>query len=94
MQLVGATQGFIHKPFFIRGIINGLIGAILAILSITGVLYYFYVQAPNFFNINDIDIVLIVGVIILCLGSVISVLSTYFALRKYLKLSFDDLYAR
>jgi cell division transport system permease protein len=94
MQLVGATQGFIHKPFFVRGIINGLIGAILAIASISGAMYYIYMQAPNFFTITDIDIALIVALIILCLGCVISVLSTYFALRKYLKLSFEDLYAR
>lgn len=93
MQLVGATQGFIHKPFVIRGIINGLFGALLAIASILGALYYMYMQAPNFFTINDIDILLIVSLIILCLGIVISVLSTYFALRNYLKLSFEDLYA-
>ncbi len=94
MQLVGATQGFIHKPFVIRGIINGLFGALLAIVSISGALYYVYLQAPDFFTINDIDIILIVALIILCLGIVISVLSTYFALRNYLKVSFEDLYAR
>ena len=31
MQLVGATEGFIHRPFVLEGAITGLIGAALAL---------------------------------------------------------------
>ena len=40
MQLVGATQPFIRKPFVQKGVVHGIYSALIAILLIMGVMYY------------------------------------------------------
>jgi cell division transport system permease protein len=39
MQMVGATKSFIRKPFVMRSIKLGMLGAGLAIIALIGVLY-------------------------------------------------------
>lgn len=92
MQLVGATKGFIRWPFlktgFVHGIYSGIIGSIL--LSI--VIYFIQNQFPEFQQLSDLKLIggLFLGMI--AIGILVTGLSTFFAINKYLKVHVDELY--
>lgn len=92
MQMVGATKGFIRRPFLGYGVMHGLLGAIIAIIMLLLVLYFGQQQIPELIILsNYFEFALIfAGVIIL--GILISGASTYFAVTKYLRLRINDLY--
>jgi len=92
MQLVGATKGFIQKPFLVSGILNGLISAILAIGLLMVVLYFAIQQFPDLLKVQSLPMYLILIGFVLLLGILISWLSTYFAVRKFLHMKTDLLY--
>lgn len=92
MQLVGATKGFIRRPFLWKGILNGIYGGIFACLLILGFVFLIQKYEPELFLFINMDLVGILFVGILVTGFIISYLSTFFALKKYLKLKIDDLY--
>ena len=92
MKLVGATYSFISGPFVRKGIIQGIVGAFLAILLLAGVIYVAYLDMPEIVDLHDVDIygTLFLGVI--ALGILITLFSSYFATRKYIKIKTDKLY--
>jgi len=92
MQLVGATQAFIRKPFVVNGIVRGIIGACIANLMLLAVIYLVKREAPELFALQEFIITAILFTGVIAAGAVISWLSTTFAVRKYLKLKGDDLY--
>ncbi len=92
MQLVGATQGFIRKPFVQRGIVHGIYSALIAILLIMGLMYYSQQYLPDLIQIQDIEILAYLFVIVLVLGIVISWVSTSLAVRKFIRTRSDKLY--
>ncbi|MFZ4401338.1 MAG: cell division protein FtsX [Bacteroidales bacterium] len=92
MQLVGATQHFIRKPFLFKGIISGIYGALIAILFLSGVLYAAQQNFPDLVNIQEIDLYLTVFGIVILLGILFSWISTFLAVRKYLNMKTDRLY--
>ncbi|WP_333694212.1 cell division protein FtsX [Flavobacterium sp.] len=92
MQMVGATKSFIRKPFIMRSIKLGIVGALLAIMGIVGVLFYI---DSNFPKLGILENQLMIGVVllgVLVLGILISWFSTFFATQKFLNLRTDDLY--
>lgn len=95
MNLVGATQSFIRRPFVTKGIINGIIGAVIAIIITTGIV----LAADNYFrDLNLIKLADVQTLAVLCglqimLGIVITWISTALAVRKYLRQGTDALYA-
>lgn len=92
MQMVGATKSFIRKPFVMRSIKLGMIGAGLAILALISVLIYLENSYPD---LGILDDKLLIGLVLLAvfgLGVLITWLSTYFATQRFLNLRTDDLY--
>ncbi len=92
MQLVGATQSFIRRPFVIKGIIQGIIGAVIAIGLLILTLYTAQKQIPELQAFQDITLLSILFASVVLLGIIISWISTYFAVKKYLKIKTDHLY--
>jgi cell division transport system permease protein len=92
MQLVGATANFIRKPFLYTSVIQGAIGALIAILFHVGLIYYIQKQMEGIIKLTDFKILGILFGIILLIGIVINWLSTYAAVTKYLHLKTDKLY--
>ncbi|AOW09038.1 cell division protein FtsX [Flavobacterium gilvum] len=92
MQMVGATKSFIRRPFVMRSIKLGMIGAGIAILALIGVLAYL---ETNFPDLGIMDDKLIIGLVLLAVfgaGVLITWLSTHFATQRFLNLRTDDLY--
>jgi cell division transport system permease protein len=92
MQLVGATQGFIRRPFVQRGILHGVYSALIAMLLIMGVMYYLQNVLPDLIQIEDIEILAYLFVLVMALGIIISWVSTSLAVRKYLRMRGNKLY--
>ncbi len=92
MQMVGATKSFIRKPFVMRSIKLGMIGAGLAVLALIGVLIYVETSFPNLGILEDKALIGLVLVAVLGIGILITWLSTYFATQRFLNLRTDDLY--
>ena len=92
MYLVGATQGFIRKPFIFKGIRQGLIAGLLAGFLLAGFLVLSTKYIPDLLQLQDPNLLAILFGCIMILGILISGLSAAISVRKYLRLKTDDLY--
>src|SRR5476651_1143618 len=92
MQLVGATKGFIRKPFLLYGIWHGLLGALIAVIILMGTLYISVKQVPDLVILQNYTQFGIVFLLVIGLGVFISGFSTYLAVNKFLRLKIYDLY--
>ncbi len=92
MQLVGATQAFIRRPFILKGILHGILGAFIAILLLVGIIYFSQQEIPELVNLQDADLFISIFGFVILLGIIISWMSTFFAVKKYLNLKADSLY--
>ena len=101
MQLVGAKSFFIRRPFILKAFYQGLISAILAVLFLLSLWYSFTIINPNiiselstdkFLLNNEILEFSVIAIGILITGILISVVSTYFALNKFIWLKSEKLY--
>ena len=92
MQMVGATKAFIRKPFVLRSVRLGMIGAGLAIIALIGVLIYLESNFPDLGLLDDQLLIALVLVAVFAIGVLITWLSTYFATQRFLNLRTDDLY--
>ena len=92
MQLVGATQGFIRRPFVLKGIKHGIYGAVIAIAMLIGFLYFLQKQLPELAELQDEKMLVSLFGLVIVLGIIISWISTSLAVRKYLRLKSDELY--
>jgi len=92
MQLVGATEGFIRKPFLEKAIANGVLSSLLAIGMLVFTLYLSIEQLPELLELQDPLRLAVLVVLIIALGIGISWSSTYMSVRKYLRIKTDLLY--
>ena len=92
MQLVGATQSFIRRPFLNYGILHGFIGALIAIGLLILTLYLAQREIPELVYLKNWSVFSLVFLGVIVLGVLISAFSTYFAVSKYLKLRSNELY--
>ena len=92
MQMVGATKAFIRKPFVLRSVRLGIIGAGLAIIALIGVLIYLESNFPDLGLLDDQLLIALVLIAVFAIGVLITWLSTYFATQRFLNLRTDDLY--
>ena len=92
MQLVGATKGFIRKPFLLYGIWHGLLGGLIAVMILIGTLYFADKQIPDLIILQSYTEFGIVFLGILGLGIFISGFSTLLAVNKFLRLKIYNLY--
>lgn len=92
MQLVGATQGFIRRPFLKQGLFYGFFGALITILVMGALIYFAQNRIPEILDLSNIDVYGIIAGGVFVAGLLISWISTYFAVRKYLNIKNDKLY--
>lgn len=93
MQLVGATEGFIRKPFVKSGISQGFFGALLADVFLILMMFALNKRLPELSLVQDPIVMLGIYLCIIMIGILLAGLSTRRALRKYLNADIDRLYA-
>lgn len=93
MQLVGATESFIRKPFVLKGVLQGTISAFVSILMLLGIIETLQENIPELklLSNNTTLIYFFIGIVIA--GVLMSGLSTFLAVSKYLRMKVDKLYA-
>ncbi len=92
MQLVGATESFIRRPFLKQGVSQGFFGGLLADLLLVGILYWISKRVPDLTLIQDMYVIGAILVAVVLLGVVLAWFSTRAALDKFLKADLDKLY--
>lgn len=92
MQLVGATKGFIRRPFVFKGIGYGIYASIIAIGMLMVTIYYAEKGFPSLFDLQDLELFLFLFGSVMALGILITWVSTFFAVRKYLRIKPEKLF--
>jgi len=92
MQLVGATRGFIRRPFIIQSAVQGLLSALIAMSLLLGLLYLIEKEFLLMFRFETTYLLLILGGVIILIGILINIISTFFSVNRYLSISEDKLY--
>lgn len=92
MKLVGATSGFIRRPFLLRSIAHGLYAGILAVLLIGGLIFVALEEVREIVFLSNLEsiVVLLGGIVVL--GIVINFICTYFAVNKFLRLNSEEIH--
>lgn len=93
MQLVGATKSFIRRPFLIQSIFQGMIAALIAICLITGLLYLVEKEFYIILSFENPKILFLLAGSIAASGMMISLVSTFFSVNRYLDITEDKLYS-
>ncbi len=92
MQLVGATHSYIRRPFLIQSILQGFVSAVIG-MGLLMTLFFALNNVLESIEISyDITSLIILFGSLLIIGIVITFVSTWFALNKFLKMKLDDLY--
>jgi cell division transport system permease protein len=94
MQLVGATETFIRLPFIKKSIVHGVIAAAIAILLLVGTLYLVRQRIPEIAQLQDMSQFAVFFAGVLLLGIILSALSTWVSVNKFLRMKIDNLYSR
>jgi cell division transport system permease protein len=92
MQLVGATQSFISKPFIVRSVWNGFYSALITIALLMGLIYTAQNNFPELIELQDINLFIKLFLMVMLAGVGITFISTYFAVKRFLKIQTDELY--
>lgn len=92
MKLVGATGGFIRRPFVINNVFTGIAAGVFANAIIFGLITYFSREYAQLFQIISRNDIIIIFSIVIILGVLITTIATTFAVNRYLKLKTENLY--
>jgi len=92
MQLVGATRSFVRKPFLIRSAFHGLLAALISLFLLLGLIYLIEKEFFLLISSRSINMLLMLGGAIIVFGILITVISTFFAVNRYLVIPEDKLY--
>ncbi len=93
MKLVGATAGFIRKPYVVRGMINGLIASVIALFFLAGMIYYTIREfALTGMEFNMLTIVYVVLAVVV-FGVTLTAVSSHFAVSRFIKMKTDQIYS-
>ena len=92
MKLVGATNKFIKSPFLSESIYNGVYSSLVAICMLLAIFQLLQSDMPDFLNIQDLKSMGIIFASIFVAGILFTWLSTFFALRKYLRIKENEIY--
>ncbi|MDR2011270.1 MAG: permease-like cell division protein FtsX [Bacteroidales bacterium] len=92
MKLVGAKKNFIRSPFLRSGMLQGFIGSLMAIAVLAVIMYFINKEMGEIINFFDYKTMGTLFAIVILLGILLSFISTYFSINKYLKLKTVNLY--
>jgi cell division transport system permease protein len=92
MLLVGATKGFVRRPFILRSIGLGIWGALFSSLLLAGLMLAFKKEINGMITENDLVMLGVVFLLVLVAGILLSWISTFVSVNRFLKMKFDELF--
>ena len=92
MSLVGAENWQIQKPFLTKSLSQGMYSSIFAIFLMIGSIQLIQKETASILNVNDFKLISFIFIFIFVSGLILSWLSTFFAVRKYIRIDEHKLY--
>lgn len=92
MKLVGASWGFIRRPFLGQAALIGVIAALMACAVLGSGIYAVYYYAPDMMAVITWQVIAITAATVLLFGILITVFSATISVNKFLKMKAGDLY--
>ncbi len=92
MKLVGASWGFIRRPFLRQSVLLGLLSAFIALVVLGVGMYFLWNYEPDITTVLDGQVMVTTGVIVVLFGVIITLLCAYLSVNKFLKMKAGDLY--
>lgn len=92
MKLVGASWGFIRRPFLKQAVGIGIVAAVLAICVLGAGIYGLYVTQPGVEDVVTWEVMALTAAAVLLFGIVITSLCAWLAVNKFLKMTAGELY--
>lgn len=92
MKLVGASWGFIRRPFMKQALVVGIVSALIAIIVLGAGVYALYYYEPGIVTVITWVELLITAVAVLLFGIVITLTCTYVSVDRFLKMSAEEIY--
>ena len=92
MKLVGASWGFIRRPFITRNLWIGILSGAVANAILTASAYTAVKYEPELLAIVSPKSIMIVAVAVMVFGMIITTLCAYISINKYLRMKISELY--
>ena len=92
MKLVGASWGFIRRPFLVRNLWIGIFAALLADVLLIGLAYLAVSYEPDLVGIITLESLLIVVVLVFVFGIAITSFCALISINRYLRMKVNELY--
>lgn len=92
MKLVGASWGFIRRPFITRNLWIGILSGAVANAILTASAYTAVKYEPELLAIISPESIMIVAAAVMVFGMIITTLCAYISINKYLRMKISELY--
>lgn len=92
MKLVGASWGFIRRPFITRNLWIGILSGAVANAILTASAYTAVKYEPELLAIVSPESIMIVAVSVMIFGIIITTLCAYISINNYLRMKISELY--
>ena len=92
MKLVGASWGFIRRPFLNMAVLLGMIAGIIAIIVLAAGIYLLYQYQPDVTEVITWKVLVITAIIVLLFGIIITTICSWLSVNKFLKMKAGELY--
>ena len=92
MKLVGASWGFIRRPFLKQAVGVGIIAAVMAICVLGAGVYGLYLTQPGIEEVVTWQVLAVTAVCVLLFGIIITALCAWLAVNKFLRMKAGELY--
>jgi cell division transport system permease protein len=92
MKLVGASWGFIRRPFMKNAFFIGVCAALIAIAVLAVGVYMLYTYEPGVLTVITKEVMIITAASILVFGILITLLCSYFSVNRFLRMKAGELY--
>ena len=92
MKLVGASWGFIRRPFLKKAVVVGLISALLTCVLLGGIIYMLMPYMPHVEEIMTWRELAVTAAAVFVFGFAITVFCTLLSVNKFLRMTAGELY--
>ena len=92
MKLVGASWGFIRRPFMRQALSVGLVAALIALAVLGACAYGLYYYEPNVLMVISWRELVITAIAVVLFGIIITMTCSYISVNKFLRMSAGELY--
>ena len=94
MKLVGATPGFIRRPFVLTNVVNGLIASLVAMAMLCGLMYNVVEVNYDYANLIEVKHIVVVCAGLMVVGVLMCALAALLAANRFISLNYDELYTK